>query len=116
MRAVAGLLIHFYAWALFGQELVYVCPMDPDVRSSKPALCSRCGMALRSGVPDPAEYPVDLRVTPRAPQGGQETQLEFAIRNPWSGRPVTSFQPVHEKLFHLFVVSRDLEFFEHNHP
>ena len=116
MRASATLLIFLLAAVFFGQEVVYVCPMDPDVRSSKPASCSRCGMALRSGIPDPAEYPVDLRVTPRAPKAGKETQLEFAIRNPYNARPVKSFQPVHEKLFHLFVVSRDLQFFEHTHP
>jgi hypothetical protein len=26
-------------------------------------------MKLRSGIPDPVEYPVDLRVMPRAPSG-----------------------------------------------
>ncbi|HEX6438938.1 MAG TPA: heavy metal translocating P-type ATPase [Candidatus Binatia bacterium] len=27
-------------------EPVYVCPMDPEVRASKPGACSKCGMAL----------------------------------------------------------------------
>ncbi len=29
---------------------------------------------------------------------------------------MTKFQVVHEKLFHMFVVSQDLEFFVHDHP
>ena len=29
-------------------DAVYVCPMDPEVRASKPGACPRCGMALES--------------------------------------------------------------------
>ena len=42
--------------------------------------------------------------------------LTFAIHDPWKDRPVTTFQIVHEKLFHMFVVSQDLQVFLHNHP
>jgi hypothetical protein len=42
--------------------------------------------------------------------------LQFLISDPWKGRPIASFNLVHEKLFHAFVVSQDLEFFEHGHP
>jgi P-type Cu+ transporter len=27
-------------------EPVYVCPMDPEVRASRPGVCPKCGMAL----------------------------------------------------------------------
>jgi Heavy metal binding domain len=97
-------------------QSVYVCPMDPDVRSNAAGVCSRCGMKLRSTIPDPAEYPVELRVTPRAPRPGMAAQLELVVRSPWNGHPVTDFQVTHEKLFHLFVVGPDLEFFAHEHP
>jgi Cu+-exporting ATPase len=30
---------------------VYVCPMDPEVRASKPGACPKCGMALESATP-----------------------------------------------------------------
>ena len=46
----------------------------------------------------------------------QPVQLKFAIHDPWKDRPVTDFQIVHEKLFHMFVVSQDLQFFVHDHP
>jgi hypothetical protein len=103
-------------WSLPGQDTVYVCPMDPDIRSSAPGTCPRCGMKLRSGIPEPVEYAVDLHVKPVVPRPGDTAHMEFVVRNPWNQRPVTKFQPVHEKLFHLFVVSQDLQFFAHEHP
>lgn len=95
---------------------VYVCPMDPDVRSNSPGKCARCGMALVAGLPDPVEYHMHLGVTPRPIKVGQPSNLTFEIHDPWKDRPVTKFQEVHEKLFHMFVVSQDLEVFLHNHP
>jgi hypothetical protein len=103
-------------WSLCGQDTVYICPMDPDIRSSTPGICPRCGMKLRSGIPQPVEYPVDLHVRPAAPRPGETARMEFVVRNPRNRLPVTKFQPVHEKLFHLFVVSQDLQFFAHEHP
>ena len=35
------------------QETVYKCVMDPDIKSSKPGLCPRCGMALRKVTVEP---------------------------------------------------------------
>jgi hypothetical protein len=96
--------------------LDYVCPMDPDVRSAGPEKCPRCGMTLVLGVPDPVEYPLDLTLNPRAPQPGEPVGLTFRIRDPKKGTPVAKFETVHEKLFHLFVVSQDLDYFVHDHP
>jgi hypothetical protein len=96
--------------------LVYVCPMDPDVRSHDPGSCRRCGMTLVAGVPDPVEFHLDLAVTPRSPVANELAAVQFFVRDPWKDRPVSQFNIVHEKLFHTFVVSQDLEFFEHGHP
>ena len=30
---------------------IYVCPMDPEVRESKPGACPKCGMALEPAAP-----------------------------------------------------------------
>jgi Heavy metal binding domain len=95
---------------------VYICPMDPDVRSNSPGKCARCGMALVAGLPDPVEYHLHLDVTPRPIKIGQPSNLTFEVHDPWKDRPVTNFQVVHEKLFHMFVVSQDLQVFLHNHP
>ena len=104
MRLACAVLLAWFA--LFGQD--YVCPMDPDVRSNTPGVCPRCGMKLVLGIPDDARYPVALTVT--------DNELIFAITDPRTGKPVEHFQTVHEKLFHLFVVSQDLSWFEHDHP
>ena len=96
--------------------LDYVCPMDADVRSAGPGRCPRCGMDLRLGVPDPLEYPLDLTLAPRAPEPGEPVGLTFRIRDPKKKLPVARFETVHEKLFHLFIVSQDLEYFVHDHP
>jgi hypothetical protein len=95
---------------------VYVCPMDPDVRSNSPGKCARCGMDLKAGLPDPVEYHMHLDVAPRAVKAGQAAKLTFEIHDPWKDKPVSNFQTVHEKLFHMFVVSQDLQVFLHNHP
>src|SRR5712671_5661294 len=102
--------------ASWTQDLVFSCPMDPEVRSNNPGVCARCGMKLVAGVPDPVEFHMDLNVTPRAPKVGDIAKLEFLVHDPWKDKPVTNFQVVHEKLFHMFVVSQDLQFFLHNHP
>src|SRR5438132_13070857 len=54
---------------------VYICPMDPDVRSNSPGKCARCGMALVAGLPDPVEYHMDLTVAPRPPNVGDTASL-----------------------------------------
>ena len=94
----------------------FVCPMDPDVRSKVPGKCPRCGMALVAGIPDQVEYPVELKPTPRVLKPGQKVELAFTVRDPKSGQPVKNFEIMHEKLYHMFIVSQDLQFFVHEHP
>jgi Heavy metal binding domain len=98
------------------KPLDYVCPMDPDVRSALPGSCNRCGMNLIVGVIDPIEYGLDLKLQPRVPRADQSVELIFAVNEPNSGKPVQDFEVVHERLFHLFVVSEGLDFFLHEHP
>ena len=101
---------------LRAQAAVYSCPMDPDVRSNQPGVCKRCGMKLVSGVPDQVEYHLDLSTSPRAIKVGEPVKLEFAVHDPYKDRQVTAFQLVHEKLYHMFVVGQDMQFFLHDHP
>jgi hypothetical protein len=98
------------------QDVVWVCPMDPDVRSHNPGTCPRCGMKLANGIPEPREYHLELAVNPRPPKPGVPADLVFRIHDPWKQNPVKNFQVIHEKLFHMFVVSEDLQFFLHDHP
>jgi hypothetical protein len=73
-------------------------------------------MKLVLGIPDGARYPVALTLIPNPARAGADTELRFTITDPHTGKPVEHFQMVHEKLFHLFVVSQDLRWFEHEHP
>jgi hypothetical protein len=94
----------------------FVCPMHPDVHSSVPGHCPRCGMPLVANLPDRAEYQVMLALRPSAPRPGKTVQLVFTVQDPRTGKQVTDFQLMHERLYHLFIVSQDLQFFLHNHP
>jgi hypothetical protein len=97
-------------------SLDFFCPMDPDVRTAQPGRCSRCGMALRVGVPEAIEYPVQLTLKPKIVRPDRPVELSFRVRDPKTGIPVQEFEVLHEKLFHLFIVSEDLSHFEHEHP
>src|SRR5580692_1341091 len=99
-----------------GLDGSFYCPMDPDVRSIRPGACPRCGMTLVEGVPDIVEYPLDLTMEPPLPRAAELTRLTFGLTDPGTLRPVRNFEVVHEKLYHVFLVSQDLSFFLHTHP
>jgi hypothetical protein len=94
----------------------YVCPMDKDVSSNAPGFCPKCGMKLVEGVKDLIEFPIHLTVEPPVIKPGEDAVMNFGIVNPQTLKPVRDFEIVHEKLYHIFVVSQDLKFFLHTHP
>jgi hypothetical protein len=95
----------------------YSCPMHADVTGRAPGKCSKCGMDLVAGaVWDEREYHLELRTEPAAPRAGEPVRLLFRVGEPDSGRTVTEFQVVHDKRYHLFVASQDLEHLAHVHP
>ena len=97
-------------------DVGFLCPMDKDIRSKGPGKCTKCGMKLIPAIADPIEYPVNLKLTPRVARPGSPVDMEFRIEDPANGKTVEKFEIVHEKLFHLFLVSEDLSFFAHEHP
>jgi hypothetical protein len=97
-------------------DVEYVCPMDKDVRSKTPGKCPRCGMTLVLGIPDSHESPVHITTTPRVLQANEPIRLDFHIEDPVTHKPVREFEIMHEKLYHLFLVSQDTGFFRHVHP
>jgi hypothetical protein len=97
------------------KDTIYMCPMDKDIRAHAPGKCPRCGMALVTSIPEPAEYHLDVTASP-APAPGSPIRLTFDVTDPWKGNPVTKYSVIHEKLFHAFIVSEDLDFFRHVHP
>jgi hypothetical protein len=74
-------------------------------------------MALVAGDPfDTREYSLELTTTPAAVKAGQPATLFFTVRHPGTSALITQYELVHEKPYHLFIVSNDMEFFEHIHP
>ena len=99
------------------QEIAYLCPMHADVTSALPGKCDRCGMDLVKGTPfDMRDFRLEATSTPEVPRAGEPVRLNFRVVHPSSGEPITDFELVHEMPFHLFVVSQDMEHFEHIHP
>ena len=95
----------------------YICPMHPNEVKAEPGTCSICGMTLVAGDPmATADYLMRVTIEPRAPKPGQKTRFRFQVMHPLTGEAVTEFAEVHDKLFHLFIVSRDMAHFSHEHP
>jgi hypothetical protein len=119
--AVLCLLLgmHAPARARTDQEAVtgYICPMHADVVSDKPGNCDRCGMTLVPGNPlGTADYELLMETVPRMVKPGAPARFRFVANDPITGAPVREFAEVHDRLFHLFVISRDLSEFMHVHP
>ncbi|MGH9386785.1 MAG: heavy metal-binding domain-containing protein [Vicinamibacterales bacterium] len=126
-QAGLGLLIGRRVWAQTqappssGQQepavTGYICPMHPNEVKGEPGNCSICGMKLVPGDPmATADYVVKVTTEPKLVRAGQKTRFHFTITHPITGARVDAFADVHDKLFHLFVVSRDLKEFAHIHP
>jgi hypothetical protein len=62
------------------------------------------------------KYSIDLAWAPRAVRPGQPATLRLLVERPGSNEIVRNFEVVHERPFHLFVVSRNLDHFQHVHP
>src|SRR5579863_7914228 len=80
----------------------FTCPMDPEVRSTMPGKCPRCGMALAANIPEPVEYPLKFSFAPPQIPSNQNLSIEIRVANPVTGAPMKYFQIVHEKPIHLF--------------
>lgn len=99
------------------EEIAWVCPMHPSFTSTSAGVCPICGMVLIQTRPyDTRDYRLLLRTEPAQVRPGERVTLYFTFLRPGTGEVVKDFEVVHTKRFHLFVISQDLEFFEHIHP
>jgi hypothetical protein len=98
-------------------EVGYLCPMHPDHTSEQPGNCPICNMQLVLGKPwDMRDYRLDFTTTPAVPVAGERTTLKLGVVHPDTGEVVRDFELVHDMPYHLFVISQDMEFFQHIHP
>ncbi len=99
------------------EETAWVCPMHPEYTTDVAGVCPRCGMKLVSAAPfDIRDYQLDFRTIPAVVKPGQPFTMQFKMFHPGTGQQITKFEVVHEKEFHLFVISQDMESFQHIHP
>lgn len=73
-------------------------------------------MNLVPGLPGPIEYRLRVDVLPRAPQTTSTTSMRLHLFHPKTNQRVESFEEIHEKRMHLFLISEDLRYFAHEHP
>jgi hypothetical protein len=90
--------------------------MDKDVRQIGPGKCPRCGMKLVASLPEHRNFRLVVAPRPNPVQAGAPAKLEFSLRDPASGKLVQRYEKVHDRLFHLFIISEDLSYFAHEHP
>ncbi|MCI0485107.1 MAG: hypothetical protein L0229_00625 [Blastocatellia bacterium] len=95
----------------------YTCPMHPEIRTAAAGKCPKCEMKLmpaNPGITD--EFDLKFEVSPRPPKMNEKVRFRFTISNPKTGEQVKQFAEMHDRLFHLFVVSQDMSDFQHIHP
>lgn len=98
-------------------ELVYMCPIHSDYTANAAGTCPRDGMPLvPSAAFDVRDYELEFRTEPSVPRAAEPLTLLFTIRHPETHEVVRDFVTVHDQRYHLFVVSQDLQHFEHLHP
>ena len=98
-------------------DTAWVCPMHGDYTMDIAGKCPRCGMDLVRASPfDVRDYRLDFRTVPAVVKPGQKMKLLFRILHPGTGEPIEKFEVVHERQYHLFVISQNMEYFQHIHP
>jgi hypothetical protein len=98
-------------------EPAWVCPMHADYTMDIAGKCPRCGMALVRAAPfDVRDYRLDFRTVPAVVTPGMKATLRFSIFHPGTGEQIKKFEVVHERQYHLFLISQDMEYFQHIHP
>ena len=94
--------------------------------------CARCTPTTRSISPAPvraaawrscAVRPSTCATTgsssttdPAVVQAGKPAKWRFRVFHPGTGEPILKFETVHERQYHLFVISQDMTHFQHIHP
>ena len=120
-RGAVLLLAILVATAIVGTQdedtTAWVCPMHSDYTADVSGTCPRCGMALVHASPfDVRDYDLDFRTVPAVVKAGEKAALRFRVMHPGTGEVVKKFEVVHERQYHLFLISQNMEYFQHIHP
>jgi hypothetical protein len=101
-----------------GEETAaWVCPMHSDYTADVDGRCPRCGMALVHAAPfDVRDYRFEFNTVPAVVKPLRKVSLRFKVFHPGTGEAMKKFEVVHERQYHLFLISQDMEYFQHIHP
>ena len=92
-------------------------PDAPEGVKANPGTCSICGMTLVPGDPmATADYRMRSSPSRAAKADGQKTKFRIDPAPADRRARHASSAEVHDRLFHLFIVSRDMTQFFHEHP
>jgi hypothetical protein len=95
----------------------FTCLMHPEIRQAQEGVCPKCGMPLSTVRPSVrGAYRLAVTQTPRVARAGERVRLNFVVTHPETGARVRDFVLNHERLFHLFIVSADMNEYQHIHP
>jgi hypothetical protein len=97
---------------------VYSCPMHPEVTSSSPGKCPKCGMTLEhtDQAGNGKQYRMEFVSKPASIEAGKPAALSFMPKEESNAQALVPLDVVHEKKIHLIMVSKDLSYFAHEHP
>lgn len=102
--------------ALLPAGMTWYCPMHPEITAAVTGQCPICKMAFVVGNPlDTREYELDFVTSPAAVTAGKPFTIKLKVRD-GGNEAITKFEEVHDKRYHLFIISRDMSVFEHVHP
>jgi hypothetical protein len=91
--------------------------MHPDYTLEIEGKCPRCGMALvKAAAFDVRDYRLDFQTLPAVVKAGQKATLRFKVYHPGFNAMIQKFEVVHDKQYHLFVISQNMDYFQHIHP
>jgi YHS domain-containing protein len=97
-----------------GNRSFYFCSKQCQVSFSKnPSKYEKLAAQLEKQ--DLHQYTVDLK-TPDTATARRPVQMEFTIRYQDTKELVKEYELIHERLFHLIMVTEDMSWFEHQHP
>jgi len=97
--------------------VAFMCPIHSDYTSESAGTCPRDGMQLVPSNPfDVRDYALEFETEPSWPRAGETLTLSFRVFHPGTGELVRDFAMVHDQRYHLFLISLDMQHFEHIHP
>ena len=99
---------------------IYACPMHPEVIGKEGDICPKCGMKLEhndnAGVLNSNKYKMKFTTNPTVVEAGKQVTLSMTPQIIGKESELVPLDVAHEKKIHFIMVSKDLSWFDHQHP